>query len=285
MPEPFVPAPLSAAAGGGNIPRFFKRLPTAMTSPDLDRRFGGIARLYGDDPAARIRAARVCVIGIGGVGSWAAEALARSGVGAITLIDLDNVCESNVNRQCHALDGAYGLAKVEAMAQRIRLIHPGCRVDCIEDFVTADNVATLLAGPFDAVIDAIDDTRAKAAIAAHCRELRLPLLISGGAGGRIDPTRIGVDDLARVTGDPVAARLRYELRKKYGFPRDPKKKFGIDCVYSPEPVRRPQAGAVCETGSAPQGLACAGYGSAMTVTATVGLVAAARVLDRLAAGR
>ncbi len=252
-----------------------------MTAPDLDRRFGGMNRLYGDDAALRIRAAHVCVIGIGGVGSWAAEALARSGVGRLTLIDLDNVNESNVNRQIHALDGVFGQPKVEAMAARLRAIHPQCEIRLIEDFVTVDNAATLLAGPFDAVVDAIDDIRAKAAIAAHCHRARIPLVVSGGAGGRVDPTRVQVDDLSRVTGDVVCARLRYTLRRSYGFPREAGRKFGIECVYSAEPIRRPQAGAACDTGAAPQGLACAGYGSAVTVTAVFGLVAVSRVLARL----
>ena len=255
-----------------------------MTAPDLDRRFGGMHRLYGDAEAGRIRQSHVCVVGIGGVGSWAVEALARAGVGELTLIDLDNVCESNVNRQIHALDGSFGLPKVEAMAERVRLVNPACRVHTVEDFISADNVATLLAPPVGLVIDAIDDLRAKAAMAAWCRRQSLPLLVSGAAGGRIDPTRIQVADLARVTGDPVCARLRYELRKKYGFSRDPKARLGIECVFSDEPVRKPQAGAVCESGAAPQGLACAGYGSAMTVTASMGLVLVSRALLRLSAG-
>ncbi|MCG8993773.1 tRNA threonylcarbamoyladenosine dehydratase, partial [Laribacter hongkongensis] len=170
-----------------------------MTAPDLDRRFGGMHRLYGDAEAGRIRQSHVCVVGIGGVGSWAVEALARAGVGELTLIDLDNVCESNVNRQIHALDGTFGLPKVEAMAERVRLVNPACQVHTVEDFISADNVATLLAPPVGLVIDAIDDLRAKAAMAAWCRRQSLPLLVSGAAGGRIDPTRIQVADLARVT--------------------------------------------------------------------------------------
>lgn len=252
-----------------------------MSVPDLDRRFGGMNRLYGDATANHIRAAHVCVIGIGGVGSWAAEALARSGVGRLTLIDLDNVNESNVNRQVHALDGTFGQPKVEAMASRLRAIHPQCEIRPVDDFVTVHNVSELLAGPFDAVVDAIDDIRAKAAIAAHCRRARIPLVVSGGAGGRVDPSRVQVDDLSRVTGDVVCSRLRYTLRRHYGFPREAGRKFGVECVYSAEPIRRPQSGEACQTGNAPQGLACAGYGSAVTVTAVFGLVAVSRVLARL----
>lgn len=257
---------------------------------DFERRFGGIARLYGEPGLARITAGHVCVIGIGGVGSWAAEALARSAVGHITLIDLDHVAESNTNRQIHALDGEFGKAKVQAMAERIRAINPACRVTGIEDFVTAENVAQLLP-PCDVVLDAIDNVRAKAALIAHCRDAGIFIVTTGGAGGRRDPTRIQVADLARTTQDPLASTLRARLRKEYGFTREAKKKFGIECVFSDEPVVRPESSEpVCaaddEPGSiqVPQGLNCAGYGSAVTVTATFGLVAAARVLDQLIRG-
>ena len=257
---------------------------------DFERRFGGIARLYGEPGLARIAAKHVCVIGIGGVGSWAAEALARSAVGRITLIDLDHVAESNTNRQIHALDGEFGKAKVQAMTERIRAINPACHVTGIEDFVTAENVAQLLP-PCDVVLDAIDNVRAKAALIAHCRDAGIIIVTTGGAGGRRDPTRIQVADLARTTQDALASTLRARLRKDYGFTREAKKKFGIECVFSDEPVVRPvSAEPVCagddEPGNirAPQGLNCAGYGSAVTVTASFGLVAAARVLERLVRG-
>lgn len=257
---------------------------------DFERRFGGIARLYGAAALARLAAAHVCVIGIGGVGSWAAEALARSAVGRITLIDLDHVAESNTNRQIHALDGEFGKAKVRAMAQRIRAINPACVVACIEEFVSAENVAALLP-PCDAVLDAIDNVRAKAALIAHCRAVGIGIVTTGAAGGRCDPTRIQVADLARTVQDALASKLRARLRKEYGFTRDPKKKFGVDCVFSVEPIVRPESdGPACDVDEAagdehgPQGLNCAGYGSAVTVTAAFGFTAAARVLDRLARG-
>lgn len=252
---------------------------TVLDAPiDFARRFGGIARLYGEQALSRLAAAHVCVIGIGGVGSWAAEALARSAVGRITLIDLDHVAESNVNRQIHAQEGTFGRAKVEVMAERILAINPQCAVATIDDFITVDNVAGLLPA-CDVVLDAIDDVRAKAALIAHCRRTATTIVTTGGAGGRTDPTRIQVADLARTVGDPLASKLRARLRREYGFAREAGKKFGVDCVFSVEPVARPRDPG-CEP-AAPQGLNCAGYGSAMTVTAGFGLVAAARVLERL----
>lgn len=249
-----------------------------MPDPDLERRFGGVERLYGPGSLARLAAAHVCVVGIGGVGSWAAEALARSGVGRLTLIDLDHVAESNVNRQVHALTGTLGQAKVLAMAGRIAAIHPGCAVATVEDFVTAENTAQLLPA-CDAVIDAIDQVRAKAALVAHCRRAKIPLVTTGGAGGRRDPAMIRVDDLSRTVQDPLAAKLRARLRKEFGFPREPKKKFGVDCVYSLEPIARPVACDVDEHGL--HGLSCAGYGSSICVTAAFGMTAAARALATL----
>ena len=261
---------------------------TVVIEMDFARRFGGIARLYGEDALPRLSAAHVCVIGIGGVGSWAAEALARTAVGRITLVDLDHVAESNTNRQIHALEGEYGRAKVQAMAARIRAINPACVVNEIDDFVTAENVATLLP-PCDFVLDAIDNVRAKAALIAHCRDINTPIVTTGAAGGRRDPTLIQVADLARTEHDPLVARLRAQLRKDYDFPRGPKQAFGVECVFSVEPIVRPASAALAcdideaplQDNTAPQGLNCAGYGSAVMVTATFGMVAAARVLDRL----
>lgn len=252
--------------------------------PDFERRFGGIARLYGAEGARRIAAAHVCVIGIGGVGSWAAEALARSGVGRITLIDLDHVAESNINRQIQADDATLGQAKVLAMRERIARINPQCIVTCIDEFIDPANIATLLP-ECAVVIDAIDQVRAKAALAAHCKRHRIPLIVTGGAGGRIDPTRLCIDDLSRTTQDALASKVRARLRGEYGFPRDPKKKFGIECVYSQEPIRRP-ANESCDVdgGGSKQGVSglnCAGYGSSVAVTAAFGMAAAARVLTLL----
>ena len=253
------------------------------TTVDSERRFGGLARLYGTAAAQRIAAAHVCVVGIGGVGSWAAEALARSAVGAITLIDLDHIAESNTNRQIHALDGEFGKAKVQAMAARILAINPRCRVQAIEDFVSAENVQALLP-PCDALLDAIDNVRAKAALLARCRQAGIIVVTTGGAGGKCDPTRIEVADLSLTTQDALASKLRARLRKEYGFTREAKRKFGIDCVFSTEAIRRPDGnGEACEIDQPGlHGLNCAGYGSTVTVTASFGLVAAAKILQRLA---
>ncbi|MBI5109558.1 MAG: tRNA threonylcarbamoyladenosine dehydratase [Rhodocyclales bacterium] len=250
---------------------------------DHERRFGGIERLYGAGALARARGAHVTVIGIGGVGSWAAEALARSGIGRLTLIDLDHVAESNINRQVQALGTTLGAAKVLAMRERILAINPECTVACVEEFIDEQNIAGLLPA-CDAVIDAIDQVRAKAALIAHCRRTGLRIVTTGGAGGRTDPTRIEVIDLARTTQDALASRVRAKLRKDYGFSRDPKRKFGVDCVFSPEQALR-SAGA-CATPEAMEfdagaGLNCAGYGSSVAVTAGFGFAAAARVLTAI----
>lgn len=247
---------------------------------DRARRFGGVARLHGDAGLRAFAAANVCVVGIGGVGSWAAEALARSAVGALTLIDLDMIAESNTNRQIHALGDAWGRAKVDAMAERILAINPACRVRAVEDFVSEGNLAGLLAG-HDAVLDAIDNVKVKAAMVAHCRDSGQLLVVCGGAGGKQDPSRIRVDDLSRTEQDPLLAKVRARLRKEFGFSRDPKRKFGIEAIYSSEPVQMPVA---CESEGGPQGLSCAGYGSDVCVTASVGLLASARVLAGLKAG-
>jgi tRNA threonylcarbamoyladenosine dehydratase len=248
---------------------------------DFDRRFGGIGRLYGADAQERFRRAHICVVGIGGVGSWSAEALARSGVGALTLIDLDHVAESNINRQIHALDATLGAAKVAAMAERIHGINPGCMLTLVEDFVTPENAASLLAGGFDVVIDAIDQVRAKVAMIACCRQLRLPVVVAGGAGGKIDPTQIRIDDLSRTVQDPLLARVRAQLRKEHGFSRDAKKKFGVAAVYSTEPLHVPQGDATCGERMPAGGLNCAGFGSSMCITASFGLFAASAALRLL----
>jgi tRNA threonylcarbamoyladenosine dehydratase len=261
---------------------------------DTERRFGGIARLYGADALTRLQAAHVCVIGIGGVGSWAAEALARSAVGAITLVDLDHVAESNINRQIHATDATLGQAKIEAMAHRISSYAPDCRLTLIDDFLTEENVGLLLPA-CDGIIDAIDNVRAKAALIAHCKRNKLALVTTGGAGGRVDPSRVQVDDLSRTIQDALASNVRARLRKEYGFTRDPKKKFGVECVFSPEQLRRPvsescdlpeanQSASNESATRALQGLSCAGYGSSVAVTSTFGMVAAARIIDRIVRG-
>lgn len=248
-------------------------------SMDFERRFGGIRRLYGDAAFQQFQEAHVCVVGVGGVGSWVAEALARSAIGRITLIDLDNIAESNTNRQIHALGDDYGKAKVTAMAQRILAINPSCRVTEIEDFVTVENIDDLLNRGYDFVVDAIDNARVKAAMIHWCRRHKVKLIASGGAGGRIDPGRIRLDDLARTVQDPLLSRVRTLLRREYGFPRDPKKKFGVECVFSEEPLRLPENGESCDVDDKPiTGINCAGFGAAMAVTASFGLMMSARVL-------
>lgn len=249
-----------------------------MTTADLERRFGGIARLYGDAGAARLRRAHVAVVGIGGVGSWAAEALARSGIGTLTLIDLDMVAESNTNRQIHALGDVYGRAKVDAMADRILAINPSCAVATVEDFVTPENVGHILAGPYSAVVDAIDQVRPKAAMIAHCRRRDIPVITAGAAGGQFDPTQIRTADLSCTVQDPLLAKVRSLLRREYGFPRDTKKKFGVTAVYSTEPLRYPEGGQSCDITQPHTGLNCAGFGSSVCVTSAFGMAAVAHVL-------
>lgn len=248
-----------------------------MADAISSRRFGGIERLYGAGSLARLAAAHVCVVGIGGVGSWAVEALARSGVGRLTLIDLDHVAESNINRQAHALEDTLGQAKVLAMKERVARINPSCRVDCVEEFIAPENVATLLPA-CDGLLDCIDQVKAKAALVAHCRKAKIPVVTTGGAGGRTDPTKIRIDDLARTTQDALASKLRAKLRKEHGFPRDAKKKFGVPCVFSDEQIRRPQGGACDLDEAGLHGLNCAGYGSSVAVTAGFGCAAAAHCL-------
>lgn len=251
-------------------------------SVDHERRFGGVARLYGTEAAARLSAAHACVVGIGGVGSWSAEALARCGIGRITLIDLDMVAESNTNRQIHALGEIYGKAKVDAMAERIRAINPACQVNCIEDFVTPENTATILDRDFSLVIDAIDQVRAKAAMIAFCRGRKLPIVVAGAAGGQIDPTQVQVADLSQTIQDPLLAKVRSLLRREYGFPAGGKAKFGIPAVYSTEPLRYPANEASCDAERGPAGLNCAGFGSSVCVTSVFGMAAAARAIQFIA---
>ncbi|WP_394782332.1 tRNA cyclic N6-threonylcarbamoyladenosine(37) synthase TcdA [Undibacterium sp.] len=265
---------------------------TTNTDADIDfeRRFGGIARLYGDAAFARFQAAHICVIGVGGVGSWVVEALARSAIGRITMIDLDNVSESNINRQIQANSETVGKAKVTALAERIALINPRCKVTEVEDFVAADNLDVMIGEhSFDYVIDAIDSVKAKTALIAYCRAKGIPLITIGGAGGQIDPGKIEIRDLSRTEQEPLLALVRKRLRQQHGFPRGAKSKFGIDAVFSMEALKMPPAEEVCvidgedaADAAGVSGLNCAGYGSSMVVTASFGLAAAAHVLRKLA---
>lgn len=248
-------------------------------TPDLARRFGGLTRLYGVEGAARIAGAHVAVVGVGGVGSWAAEALARSGVGTLTLVDLDHVAESNVNRQIHALDATLGQAKVVAMAERIAHINPVCVVHGVDAFVDTDNWPGLLPGPVDAVLDACDQLRAKTAMAAWALQHGRLFVTVGAAGGRRQGERVEVADLAQVTHDRLLAGLRYRLRRAHGAAR--RGAMGVSCVFSREPMT------LTATGDGPAALDgslnCHGYGSTVAVTATFGMCAAGWLLNRLAA--
>ena len=252
---------------------------------DHQRRFGGIARLYGQVGLARFSQSHVAVIGVGGVGSWAVEALARSGIGALSLFDLDHIAESNVNRQLHALEGEFGKAKVVAMAQRVAAINPGCRVTPVEAFVEPDSLQPIIQGGFSYVLECIDNFRVKAAIIATCRRHKIPVITIGGAGGQRDPTQIRLADLSRSEQDPLLSRTRKQLRREYGFSANPKRRFDVPCVYSREQQVYPGSeGAVCldRPAAIESSLNCGGYGSAMTVTASFGLVAVSYVLKRLA---
>lgn len=247
----------------------------------LERRFGGLERLYGVQGAAQIRRAHVAVIGIGGVGSWAAEALARSGVSQITLVDLDHVAESNINRQIHALTDTVGQAKVQAMRDRIAQIHPACTVHCIEEFVEPGNwpgLLPVLPAPVDAVIDACDQVRAKVAIAVWAKSSGVLQITVGAAGGKRHAHKVDVDDLAHTTHDPLLAQVRYQMRKHHRAPREGKK-IGVACVFSREAVAPPDASCNIEGDGS---LNCHGYGSVVAVTATFGQCAAGWVLDKLA---
>ena len=275
---------------------------TAFLPADLDRRFGGLARLYGAAGARRIRAAHIVVVGLGGVGSWAAEAAARSGVARLTLVDFDHIAESNINRQVHALDDTLGQAKVQAMRDRIAHIHPACQVDCIEEFVDAANWPDVLelGSAFDpmklVVIDACDQVRAKTAMAAWAIQNQATLISVGAAGGKRLAHRVDIEDLALVTHDPLLAQMRYRLRKEHGAAR--RGKIGVACVFSREAVLQPAAVSAQdaqennlemgqetndEAATKTDGsLNCHGYGSVVTVTSTFGLCATGWVLGKIA---
>lgn len=281
-------------------------LADAVMPPDFERRFGGLARLYGGAGAQRIRQAHIVVVGLGGVGSWAAEAAARSGVARLTLVDLDHIAESNINRQVHALDNTIGMAKVQAMRERIAHINPDCKIDCIEEFVDANNWPGVLGlgADFDwktvAVIDACDQVKAKTALAAWAIKSKAMFISVGAAGGKRLAHKVDIEDLSLVTHDPLLAQMRNRLRKEHGAARD-KKKIGVACVFSRESVMKPGVPAVAapgetvdaaQPGDSPSDfsvaaqsdatLNCHGYGSVVTVTSTFGLCAAGWVLGKIA---
>lgn len=258
-----------------------------LLADDFAQRFGGIARLFGAAGLARLRAAHVCVVGVGGVGSWTIEALARSGVGAITMVDLDDVCVTNVNRQLPAHDGNIGRPKVHALAERVRLIHPECRVTAIAEYFTGASAVEFLTPRFDFVIDAIDAVSNKCLLIASCHKRGLPVLTVGGAGGKSDATAVRVCDLARSEQDDLLRYVRRKLRQDYGFPRDVFADFGVACVYSPERPAFPWSDGTCSLKKEPGrslALDCAsGFGAAAFVTGAFGFAAAGEVVRRLAA--
>jgi tRNA threonylcarbamoyladenosine dehydratase len=248
------------------------------------KRFGGVGRLYGKEGLNRIQQAHVCVVGLGGVGSWAVEALARSGIGALTLVDLDDVCISNVNRQLHALDGELGRPKVEVMARRVRAINPDCAVHPMQAFFLKSNADQILRTRFDYVLDAFDSPSRKCVLIALCRERGIPVITCGAAAGRRDPTAVEVTDLAFSSHDRLLEEVRGKLRSRHGFPRG-KNPFGVECVLSREPVIYPGAdGMVCAAPGEEQDLRLdcnTGFGTASFVTGTFGFVAAARIVQRI----
>jgi len=258
--------------------------PTAQS----EARFNGIVRLFGAAGTERLRHAHVAIIGLGGVGSWGVEALARSGVGKLTLVDLDDVCISNTNRQLHALTGTFGRPKVEVMAERVRAIHPDCQVHARQEFFLKSNAGEILADRFDCVFDAIDQLAMKCLLIALCRERQIPLVTTGGAGGRRDPAAVEVADLALTGGDPLLAQVRKKLRDEFAFPRD-QKPFGVECVFSREPMMytQPDGSVSCDKDPTTDlRIDCStGLGTASFVTGTFGFIAAARIVQRIANSR
>lgn len=299
--------PSLLVAAGGTCTDEGCRISSAATGSgevDAARRFGGLDRLYGDGAFGALSRLHVVVAGIGGVGTWCVEALARSGVGALTLVDLDHIAESNINRQVHALTSTLGQSKVLAMEARVRDINPLCRVRCVDDFVESGNLAGILVAPASAawrsvLVDCTDQVAAKTAMILHARKLGWPLLVCGGAGGKTDPLALRAGDLADAANDALLGRIRQELRKHHGYPKGgaaggkPHRRaprMGISCLWFDQPVVLPAAWTRADTATAsgspvvaapaaptpsgPQGLSCAGYGSVVTITATMGMAAA-----------
>jgi tRNA A37 threonylcarbamoyladenosine dehydratase len=268
---------------------------------DARRRFGGVERLYGPEALQRLAAAHVAVAGIGGVGSWCAEALARCGVGALTLIDLDHIAESNINRQLHALTETLGAAKVQAMAQRVHGINPGCRVAMVDDFVTPGNVREVLPPGLAFLVDCTDQISAKTAMILEMARRAAPVIVCGGAGGKTDALSLRAGDLAQAANDALLAKLRNTLRRRHGYPKasdnagKPRKrvpKMGVRALWFDQPALLPAAWTADSTADSavgpvagPQGLSCAGYGSLVTVTAAMGMAAAGQVIHHLVEGR
>lgn len=253
-------------------------------STEHNARFGGIARLYGDKAYALLPHLHFCIVGLGGVGSWAAEVLARTGVGQLTLIDFDEVCKTNINRQIHADSNSIGNRKVLAMKQRIEAINPDCNCNAIEDFVTVKTMEEYMNYGYDYIIDAIDSIKFKSMMIAHCSRNKIPIITTGGAGGLTDPGQIKITDLSRTTNDPLAAKVRSRLRSEFGFSRNQKRRFGVECVYSTQQQLYPKEdGSVGFEKPGIHGVSmdCRfGYGSASYITAVFGMFAASRALNK-----
>jgi len=256
-----------------------------MTTDSYDTRFAGIQRLYGDAGYQLLSQWHICVIGIGGVGTWSVEALARSGIGQITMIDYDEVALSNVNRQLHTLTSTVDQKKTSVMAERIQQINPDCKVNIIDDFINMDNLSDYIDRGYDYVIDAIDSIKFKAAIIYHCKRNKIPVVTTGGAGGLTDPTMIKVADLSKTYNDPLAAKVRSKLRESHNYSRNTKRNFGVECVFSSQqPVYPKEDGTVSHEKPGIHGVSldCRfGYGAITVVTATFGFVAASRVIQKL----
>ena len=254
----------------------------------LRERFAGIDRLYGTGSIERLAACKVAVVGMGGVGSWVVEALVRSAVGQLTLIDADDICVSNTNRQLPALQGQYGRNKALAMAERCRAINPDADIEAVESFLTGSNMAELLDRGFDLVIDACDSFRVKVETIAWCRRRKLPLITVGAAGGRTDPTLVRVRDVSRTEHDAMMALIRKKLRSEFNFPKNAQRYFGVPAVYSLENVKYPQAdGSVCGLrpnlgADAALKLDCgAGLGAATHITGAFAFAAVGKALEML----
>ncbi len=255
-----------------------------MSDREYEQRFGGLRRLYGDAAFAWLPQLHFCVIGIGGVGSWVVEAFARSGIGRLTLVDYDDIALTNINRQLHSLSDTLGQKKITVMKERVLQVNPDCQVDLIDDFLTMDNHAAILSRGYDYVVDAIDSIKFKAALIYYCRRNKISLITTGGAGGLTDASTIGIADLSRTRNDALAAKVRSRLRSDYGFSRNPKRRFGVDCVYSTQQPVYPKAdGSVSHEKPGIHGLSLdchLGYGASSCVTASFGLMAASHVINK-----
>lgn len=257
---------------------------------DQQRRFGGLDRLYGPQTVEALARGQVVVAGIGGVGTWCVEALARSGIGALTLIDLDHIAESNINRQVHALDSTLGQAKVQAMAQRVHDINPHCQVRLIDVFVEPDNVEQIFTLGQGVLVDCTDQVSAKVAMVLAARAHGWPIIVCGGAGGKTDPLSLRAGDLSLAVHDALLGRVRQILRKAHYYPKGGAQggkahkrvpRMGVSCLWFEQAVILPELWQQAPDEAVLQGLSCAGYGSAVTITASMGMAAAHQAIQHI----